>query len=118
MVVTEPLRQWHVHKTLAMVYRDAYNNQLNDRYRKSGTNTSNWRKQARETYFQIGVGLVADPIPKPAVPHVVARPVQGIGRATFYVAVTWVNASRARRQSERYRRRSRRRTGSRSWSRR
>ena len=31
--VTDPLRRWHAHKTLALVYRDAYNNQLNDRYK-------------------------------------------------------------------------------------
>src|ERR1700744_389091 len=32
VVVTGGLHQWHVHKTLALVYRDAYNAQLNDRY--------------------------------------------------------------------------------------
>ena len=32
VVVTDPLRRWHAQKALAMVYRDAYNNQLNDRY--------------------------------------------------------------------------------------
>src|SRR5271170_3515094 len=32
VVVTGPLRQWHVHKTLALAYRDVYNSQLNDRY--------------------------------------------------------------------------------------
>src|ERR1700728_3556452 len=26
VVVTEPLRQWHVHRTLSLIYRDAYNN--------------------------------------------------------------------------------------------
>ena len=32
VVVTNALRRWHSHKTLALVYGDAYNNQLNDRY--------------------------------------------------------------------------------------
>src|ERR1700730_10251022 len=27
-----PLRLWHTFHTLVMIYRDAYNNQLNDRY--------------------------------------------------------------------------------------
>src|SRR5574340_877720 len=33
VVVTSPLRLWHVFKTLELVYRDAYHSQLNDRYR-------------------------------------------------------------------------------------
>src|ERR1043165_654432 len=30
--ITSPLRLWHTYRTLAMIYRDAYSNQLNDRY--------------------------------------------------------------------------------------
>src|SRR6476469_5312236 len=32
VVVTTPLKLWHVFRTLEMVYRDAFNSQLNDRY--------------------------------------------------------------------------------------
>ena len=32
VVVTPPLKLWHVFRTLEMVYRDAYHSQLNDRY--------------------------------------------------------------------------------------
>ena len=32
VVVTPPLKLWHIFRTLEMVYRDAYNSQLNDRY--------------------------------------------------------------------------------------
>ncbi len=32
VVVTPPLKLWHMFLSLEMVYRDAYNSQLNDRY--------------------------------------------------------------------------------------
>ena len=90
VVVTEPLQQWHAHKALAMVYRDAYNNQLNDRYLGKWTEYEQLAKASCLGYFQIGVGVVADPISKAAVPNLSSAP--GIGTAgTFYVEVTWVN---------------------------
>ncbi len=49
VVVTDALRQWHIHKTLALVYRDAYYNQLNDRYQ------GKWNE-----YEQLAKGKLAD----------------------------------------------------------
>ena len=90
VAVTPPLKQWHALKTLAMIYRDAYNNQLNDRYQKKWDEYEKLAKVSAETYLQIGVGIVADPLPKPALPLLVG--VTGSGRAsTYYVAVTWAN---------------------------
>jgi len=92
VVVTPPLKQWHVHKSLSMVYRDAYNNQLNDRYLNKWNEYEKLAKGSQEIYLQIGVGLVADPLPKPAGPFLSA--VTGPGAAaTYYIAVTWVNAA-------------------------
>jgi hypothetical protein len=92
VVVTKPLQQWHVHKTLAMVYRDAYNNQLNDRYLNKWNEYELLAKSSAQTYLQIGVGLVADPLPKPAVPWLSVVAGSGAG-ATYYVAVTWTNTA-------------------------
>ncbi len=90
VVVTEPLRRWHAHKTLALVYRDAYNNQLNDRYQGKWNEYEQLAKTSAQTYFQIGVGIVAGPIPKAALP--VLSAVEGSGSGTtYYVAVAWVN---------------------------
>jgi len=89
VVVTDPLRKWHVHRTLALVYRDAYNNQLNNRYQGKWAEYEALAKASARTYFQIGVGLVADPVPQAAAP--VLTSVAGIAAGgTFYVAVTWV----------------------------
>jgi hypothetical protein len=92
VVVTDALRQWHVHKALALVYRDAYNNQLNDRYQGKWKEYEQLARTSSKTYFQIGVGLVADPIPKAAAP-VLSSVVGEAAGATFFVAATWVNAA-------------------------
>jgi hypothetical protein len=91
VVVTKPLQQWHALKTLALVYRDAYNNQLNDRYLNKWNEYERLAKASSDTYLQIGVGLVADPLPKPAAPLLSVVTGSGAG-ATYYVAVTWTNA--------------------------
>jgi len=92
VVVTEPLRRWHALKTLALVYRDAYNNQLNDRYKGKWTEYEQLAKGSAETYFQIGVGLVSGPIPKAALPTLSTAPGTGPA-ATYYVAVAWANST-------------------------
>jgi len=91
VVVSEPMRQWHVHKTLAMIYQDAYNNQLNERYQGKWKEYEQLAKASKSTYFQIGVGLAADPVPKGPLPALTSVTGPGTG-ATYYVAGTWVNA--------------------------
>jgi hypothetical protein len=90
VAVTDQLRQWHAHKALALVYRDAYNNQLNDRYKGKWTQYEQLAKLSLQDYLQVGVGLVADPIPKAAAPILNTLP-GAASSGTFYVAVTWVN---------------------------
>jgi hypothetical protein len=90
VVVTDPLRRWHAHKTLALVYRDAYNNQLNDRYQGKWKEYEKLAKASAESYFQIGVGLVSGPISKATLPVLTTVPGTGPA-ATYYVAVAWVN---------------------------
>ena len=93
VVVTEPLIQWHAHKTLALVYRDAYNNQLNDRYRGKWTEYEELARSSSQTYLQIGVGLVADPISKALTP-MLSTVAGAAAAASYYVAVTWLNGAR------------------------
>src|SRR5580704_10054563 len=92
VVVTDPLRKWHVHRTLALVYRDAYNNQLNNRYQGKWAEYEALAKASARICFQIGIGLVADPVPQAAVPMVTS--VAGVANGgTFYIAVTWVSTT-------------------------
>jgi hypothetical protein len=92
VVVTEALQQWHVHKTLALVYRDAYYNQLNNRYQGKWNEYEQLAKASSRTYFQLGVGVVGEPIPMAPVPGLSTIPGSGAAE-TFYVAATWVNAA-------------------------
>lgn len=92
VVVTGPMRQWHVHKTLALIYRDAYNNQLNDRYKGKWQEYEQLAKASQTTCLQIGIGLVADPAAKAPLPTLASVTGPGSG-GTYYVAVTWVNAA-------------------------
>ena len=90
VVATAPLRQWHAYKTLAYVYRDAYNSQLNDRYQGKCNEYEGLAKTSSQNYFRRGVGLVAGPIPKANLPVVSTIVGNGLA-ATYYAAVTWVD---------------------------
>ena len=66
VVVTEPLLHTHVLMTLAHVYRDAYNSQLNERFK------SKWREYVQladrgfRQLLETGVGIVGAPLSKPS----------------------------------------------------
>lgn len=92
VVVTEPLRQWHAYKSLELIYRDAYNNQLNDRYQGKWTEYQQLVKASERSYFKIGVGLVMDPLPK-ALSPLLSTVGGSAPTGTFYVAAAWVNAA-------------------------
>lgn len=92
VVVSDPMRQWHVHKTLALVYRDAYYNQLNDRYQGKWQEYETLARASKRTCFEIGVGLVANPVPKAPSPTLTSVTGSATG-GTFYAAVTWLNTA-------------------------
>jgi len=92
VVVTEPMRQWHATQTLTLSYRDAFHNQLNDRYE------SKWKEYERQSgfkaaqLFETGLGIAIAPIGKAAAPATIAAP--GIlANGVYEIRVTWQNAS-------------------------
>ncbi len=90
VIVTEPLKKWHTFHALAMVYRDAYHRQLNDRYEAKWNEYIRLSQWAREALNQTGLGLTDDPIPRAAKPQLSYT--SGIsGAATYYVRVAWRN---------------------------
>ena len=91
IAVTPPLRLWHTFRTLALIYRDAYNNQLNDRYLGKWNAYSDLAKWASGMLLQTGVGIVADPISIAASPQVDL--LSGtLPASTYFVQIAWVNA--------------------------
>lgn len=94
VVVTRQMKRWHVLHTLALLYRDAFHNQLNDRYKAKWAAYRDLAREARARTYLFGVGLVRDPLPAPAAPRFtyLAGPFEA---RTYFGQVTWVNASGA-----------------------
>ena len=91
IVVTQPLQMWHTFHTLELVYRDAYYNQLNDRYLAKWNAYIDLSKWASGLLFQIGVGIAADPVAIAQTPQV--HITSGISPAALYfVQVAWLNS--------------------------
>lgn len=90
VAVSAPMRRWHALHTLETVYRDAYNNQLNDRYRLKWEEYQELAEDAREKTLRYGIGLVSNPLPLPKAPQF--STVAGFLLATtYYVQATWVS---------------------------
>jgi hypothetical protein len=92
VAVTPQLKRWQAAHTLEIVYRDAFNNQLNDRYKPKWDEYRELSRAAREQTERFGIGLVLSPVPKAAAP--ILSVVPGTTAATtYYVQVSWVSAA-------------------------
>jgi hypothetical protein len=91
VVVTPPLKRWHAVHTLELMYRDTFNNQLNDRYLAKFNEYHELSKNAREFTFRIGIGLALTPIPQ-AQPPVFSFAAGLDPATTYYVLVSWTGA--------------------------
>jgi len=91
VVVTPPLRLWHAYRCLEMVYQDAYNNQLNDRYANKRDEFRQMARWAMDRFLGRGVGVAGHPVPRAGRPSVMATP-GTLPDGTYYVAVSWLNA--------------------------
>ena len=86
------MKRWHAVHTLEIVYRDAFNNQLNDRYQPKFLEYRELSRNAREHTFHFGVGLALIPIPQ-AQPPVFSAVAGLIPETTYYARASWVGAS-------------------------
>jgi hypothetical protein len=95
VVVTPALKLWHTFRSLEMVYSDAYNNQLNDRYAGKRDQFHVRAKWAYETLVAAGIGVASVPVPQAATPAVTAAAAPAPGTplpvGIYYVTVSWVN---------------------------
>ncbi len=92
VVVTPPLKLWHAFHTLELIYRDAYNNQLNDRYKGKWEQYRELSGWAAEKLLQTGVGITPNPVPQAAAPKLSVQPGGTEEERTIYASVAWVNA--------------------------
>jgi hypothetical protein len=92
VVVSPQMRRWHALHTLEIVYRDAFNDQLNDRYQAKFLEYRELSKDAFAHTVRFGIGLALNPIPQAQQPALSAVGGNGVA-GTFYVQVGWVSAS-------------------------
>ena len=74
-----------------MVYGDAYNSQLNDRYGAKRDQFHELARWAYEKLLQIGLGMVALPVARATTPAVTAAAGEALPDGTYYVTMAWVN---------------------------
>src|SRR5689334_5320374 len=60
VAVTPAIRLWHAFRTLELVYRDAYSNQLNDRYAGKRDQFATQAKWAFDKLMESGVGMISN----------------------------------------------------------
>ena len=89
--VTPVLQLWHTFKTLELVYRDAYFNQLSDRYQGKWRQFEQLARQYCSGFIDTGAGLVIDPLPMPGAPTITLQAASQPG-GTAYLTITFVNA--------------------------
>jgi hypothetical protein len=92
VVVTPPLKLWHTFRTLELVYRDAYNSQLNDRYAGKRDEYHALAQWAYEKAIQSGIGMSQDPVAQASPPKLEAAS-GAIADGMYYVAVAWTNGA-------------------------
>jgi hypothetical protein len=94
VVVSLAMRRWHALQTLESVYRDAYFQELNDRFKGKWQMYGELRREARDQTFAYGIGIVGSPIPKGPAPS--STLALGDSDSTpVYVQLTWVSGSGA-----------------------
>ncbi|MGA2113718.1 MAG: hypothetical protein ABSH56_03085 [Bryobacteraceae bacterium] len=92
IVVTRPLRLWHVYRTIELVYADAYYSQLNDRYAEKRAQFHQLAWWASDKLIHAGIGLVSLPLRRGEPPIVTSAP-GNLANGTYYVSTGWVNRS-------------------------
>jgi len=92
VVVSPQMKRWHALHTLAVVYRDAYNNQLNDRYKSKWEEYRELARGAKERTLEYGIGLVAGPVPRAGAP-VLGAAAGALAGTIYYAQVSWVSAT-------------------------
>jgi hypothetical protein len=70
VVVTPSLFRWMCFDSLARVYAEAYNVQLNTRFQGKWNEYQQQSHAASELFLTGGIGIVLNPLPKPVIPKI------------------------------------------------
>ena len=91
VVITPPLHRWLCFDILSRFFSEAYNIQLNTRFQGKWNEYQQSASRAADLFLISGIGVVYNPLPKPARPNVAV----GSGTAAsqvLFVQTCWVEA--------------------------
>jgi hypothetical protein len=92
VVVTPTLKLWHVFRALEMVYRDAFNSQLNDRYAGKRDEYHEMAAWAYSRLVQGGLVMASNPVKQATTPE--PKPSAGsLADGAYYIAISWTNGT-------------------------
>jgi hypothetical protein len=91
VVVTPGLQRWVCFESLSRFFAEAYNVQLNTRFQGKWTEYQDEASQASELAFMSGIGIVYNPLPKPAMPLVSIQDGSAPALAMF-IETAWVDS--------------------------
>jgi hypothetical protein len=89
VVTSDTLLNWHCLRTLELIYRDAYNSQLNDRYLGKWKEYIQAAARAGAIAMELGIGMVSLPISRAALPTCGTEAGGGLGARTYSVSIAW-----------------------------
>lgn len=91
VVVTSTLQRWLCFDSLSRFFAEAYNVQLNTRFQGKWTEYQQQASEAADAFFISGMGLVYQPLPRPALP-LVAIQAGSVPAQAMFVQTAWVDA--------------------------
>lgn len=89
VVVTPPLKMWHVFQALSLFYRDANSRRTNDQATTKWIEYKELGKWSADLLFQTGVGLVYVPIRRPSEIEISTSP-SPLDSLSLLVRASWV----------------------------
>ena len=92
VVVTGPLKRWISYELLSQIFSEAYNVQLNDRFKDKSAYYSARSKEAENSLYELGIGVVYSPLTQPAIAQV-TQSTGTLPAGIVTVQTTWVDAA-------------------------
>jgi hypothetical protein len=92
VVVSDAILHWHRVLTLLLIYRDAVQRNGTPRYNPGLQRWIADERAARELAFDLGIGVVYNPLPRPPAPQYVLIPGGATSAGAYFLAITWTRS--------------------------
>jgi hypothetical protein len=91
VVVTDTLKRWICYEILAQVFSEAYNVQMNDRFKQKWADYAARAQETESSTYTLGIPVAYRPLAQPALAQV-ATGTGTLPAGIITVQTTWVNA--------------------------